>query len=93
MNRTLLDNYVSEFYPEYDSVVVFEDLDDALVGVGVGQDGVPKSVYDQDKIIEILMRDMTEEEAWEYFSFNIEGTKFSNTEVIYLTSIKKIESV
>lgn len=90
MERTSLDNYVDEFYPECDSVIVLEGLDDAFMGIGVGQDGIPKSVYDQDKIIEILMKDMTEEEAWEYFSFNIEGLKFSNTEVIYLTGLKKI---
>ena len=29
--------------------------------------------YDQDKIIEILMRDMTEEEAIEHFHFNVVG--------------------
>jgi hypothetical protein len=29
--------------------------------------------YDKDKIIEILMRDMSEEEAIEYFEYNILG--------------------
>jgi hypothetical protein len=35
--------------------------------------GVQAICYDQDKVIEILMRDMSEEEAIEYFEFNIAG--------------------
>lgn len=93
MNREKIDDYIDEFYPEYDSVIIFEGLDDSLIGIGVGQDGKPKSVYDQNKIYEILVeRDgMTYEEAVEFAEFNINGTKFSETEVIYVNTIKNIE--
>lgn len=92
MDREKIDAYVEEFYPEYDTVILFEDLDNTLIGIGVGQDGKPKSVYDVHKIIDCLVDGgMTEEESWEWFEFNIEGTKFSTTEVIYVNTIKHIE--
>lgn len=49
---------------------MFDDLDDAIVGVSTS-DNV---VYEFDKIIQILMeRDgMTYEEAVEYFDYNID---------------------
>jgi hypothetical protein len=93
MNREKLDDYIDTYYPEYDSVIIFDDLNDAFVGIGVGRDGTPKSIYDLNKIYEILMeRDgMSYEEAVEFSSFNIEGTLFSTTEVIYLNTVQHIE--
>lgn len=92
MNREKLDDYIDTYYPEYETVIVFDDLNDAFVGIGEGQDGKPKSVYDIHKIVEILMRDGCDyEEAMEYFEFNIRGCLFSETEVIYLNTIQHIE--
>ena len=59
---------IAELNPE---AIVWDDLDDAIIGYH--SDG--KVVYDQDKIIDILMeRDgMTSEDAIEHFHFNIGG--------------------
>jgi len=53
-----------------------DGFDDAVLGVAcVKQTGVYVLVYSRTKCIEILMtRDgMTEEDAQEYFDFNVEG--------------------
>jgi len=74
-----------------ESTLMADGFDDALVGV-VYKDGL-RCVYDEDKIIKILMKrdKMTHEEAVEYFEFNIEGAHMGPTTPIYMTSIKAIK--
>ena len=50
-----------------------DGFDEAVLGVAsrIGQPDV--LAYDTQKVIDILMRDMPEEEAWEYFDFNMAG--------------------
>jgi hypothetical protein len=57
-----------EDYPEMEFLVM-DGLDDAIIGV-VNDD---KVVYSTSKVIEVLMKEMDEEEAWEHFYFNISG--------------------
>lgn len=59
---------------EEDPDLLFCDgFDEALIGV-VTRFGIePVAAYDREKIIEILMRDMTRDEAEEFFSYNIIG--------------------
>lgn len=60
---------ISEEFPE---LLTADGFDEAILGVVQRMDTFAVC-YDQDKVIEILMRDMTEEEAIEYFEFNIAG--------------------
>lgn len=60
---------ISEEYPD---LLKADGFDEAILGV-VHRLGIQAICYDQEKVIEILMRDMSEEEAWEYFDFNIAG--------------------
>jgi|TARA_R110000868_G_scaffold18467_7_gene81170 hypothetical protein len=60
---------ISEEYPD---LLKADGFDEAIIGV-VQRLGIQAICYDQEKVIEILMRDMSEEEAWEYFDFNIAG--------------------
>lgn len=67
---TVLEQIIEQFDDE--ELLIANGFDEAVVGI------VPKTmqlVYDTDKIIEILMnRDgMSEEEAFDYFYYNIEG--------------------
>jgi hypothetical protein len=61
---------------EVEEVLVADGLDDALLGYAhrVGQP--PVAVYDAKKCIEVLMQTgpMTEDEAQEYFDFNVVGS-------------------
>lgn len=52
-----------------------DDLDDAIVGIAVRCGQPALYVYDSQKCVEVLMRNnkWSEEEALEWFSFNIEG--------------------
>ena len=60
--RKILDEYPEEGFLKADG------LDDAIIGVW--SEG--RLVYSVDKVIEILMEDMTEQEAIEFYEFNIE---------------------
>jgi hypothetical protein len=61
---------ISEEYPD---LLKADGFDEAILGV-VQRMGIQAICYDEDKVIEILMKDgMTLEEAVEYFEFNIAG--------------------
>lgn len=54
--------------------VLFADgFDEALIGTARKISGNLIAVYDREKCLEVLSRDMSPEEAEEYFSFNVEG--------------------
>jgi hypothetical protein len=55
-------------YPE-EGLIKADGFDDAIIGVSSDI----RIVYSLDKIIEILQKDMTEDEAVEFFYFNIES--------------------
>jgi hypothetical protein len=57
------------------SLTTARGLDDAIIGIGVRCGQPPVVVYAVDRVIEILMtRDgMTNEEAIEFYEYNIEG--------------------
>lgn len=66
---------IAENYP--DVPLLFLDpssFDKAIVGI-VSQFNSPVVCYDQSKVIEILMKEdgMEEDEAWEYYYFNMTG--------------------
>lgn len=80
---TVLEQIIEQFDEE--ELLIANGFDEAVVGI------VPKTmqlVYDTDKIIKILMnRDgMSEEEAFDYFYYNIEGAYVGEkTPIIMLT--------
>ena len=60
---------ISEEYPE---LLKADGFDEAILGVVQRMD-VQALCYDKDKVIEILMQDMSHEEAVEYFEYNVAG--------------------
>jgi len=76
---------ISEEYPE---LMTADGFDEAILGV-VHSMGTMAVCYDQDKIIEILMKDMSEEEAWEYFDFNIAGAYVGEHTPFFLEKMEK----
>jgi hypothetical protein len=58
---------------EYPDLLKMDNFDEAIIGV-VERIGLEAICYDKDKVIEILMREMTEEEALDYFQFNMIGS-------------------
>ena len=71
---------ISEQFPE---LLKADGFDEAILGV-VERIGVQAICYDLDKVIEILMRDMSEEDAWEYYEFNIAGAWVGESTPLFL---------
>lgn len=62
MLQNILDHYGEE------SFLIADGFDEAIIGVDeIGM----RLIYSVKKCIEILCRDMPEEEAWEHFSYNV----------------------
>lgn len=80
-------DYLSEFE---DDVMVLEpsQFDEAIVGTVSRVDRSPVVCYSVDKIVEILMEDgMSQEEAYEYYEYNILGAYIGEGTPMFLASI------
>lgn len=55
-----------------ENVLLADGFEEALIGIAL-QFNTSIAVYDRDKCIEILAREMSYEEAVEYFEFNVQG--------------------
>ena len=78
-----------ELVAEANEDMLFADgFDDALVGY-IERAGMPSiACYDKDKCIEILAKDMTYEEAEEYFYFNTAGAYVGENTPCFFTRIE-----
>ena len=73
---------------EYNEEALSADgFEDALIGVAEVHNRPPLAVYDRDKCLNVLMdRDgMTEEEAEEFFTYNVSGSWVGEHTPIYVT--------
>ena len=68
---------------EYPDLLKADGFDEAIIGV-VQRIGLEAICYDLNKVISILMREMTEEEAWEYYHFNIAGAWVGESTPVFL---------
>jgi hypothetical protein len=65
---------IENFLTEDETVHLPDGMDEAFVGIA-RQFNIPFAVYDRQKCIELLMKDMDSfEEAEEYFNFNISSS-------------------
>ena len=78
-----------EMVAEANEDMLFADgFDDALVGY-IERAGMPSiACYDKDRCIEILAKDMTHEEAVEYFYFNTAGAYVGENTPCFFTRIE-----
>ena len=77
---------LEKFLHDDETVLLADGFEDAFVGIG-RQFGKPVGVYDKIKCIQILINDgMSEDEANEYFSFNVEGAYVGESTPIFLES-------
>jgi len=60
---------ISEYNPE---AILFDDLDDALIGVGQQHGSQTVAIYDKEKCIDIFYRNFLVTEAVEWFEYNVE---------------------
>ncbi len=82
---------VFEFLQQFGmDALVADGFDDAIVGVVV-DDEHPKVVYDSYKCVDILIEDgMTQNEAQEYFDYNVSGAYVGRQTPIFIHPISGI---
>jgi hypothetical protein len=69
---------------EYPDVMTMDGYDDAIIGV-VERIGLEVVCYDLDKVIEILIKQgMNEEDAWEWYQFNMVGSWVGEKTPVFL---------
>jgi len=78
-----VDNIIEELLGEDETVLKADGFDEAFVGIG-RKFGKPHAVYDREKCIEILTENMSEEDAEEYFQYNVEGAWVGDETPIFL---------
>jgi hypothetical protein len=71
ITRSELDDFVDENYPDED-ILIPDGFEEAFVGIAM-QFNKAIAIFDKQKCIEILCRDMSREDALEYFYYNVEG--------------------
>lgn len=82
--KTWMNQICEDYCPDH-TMEWLDDLDDALVGVGIKYKK-PIAVYDRNDCIHLLMvqKQLTEEEAEEYFDFHISGAYRGEDTPIFL---------
>jgi hypothetical protein len=86
----MTDNELTEKVTEAldeEEITLADGFADAFLGIG-RQFGKPIAVYSRSKCIEVLMRDMDEEQAEEYFEFNMTGAWIGESTPIYLEELE-----
>ena len=80
---------LNELLGEDSEALLCDGFEDAIIGVAERINLDPVVAYDVDKIIEILMKrdDMTDEEALEYFYFNIKDAWMGEGTPIFITKL------
>jgi hypothetical protein len=93
MNRKEIDFYISTTYP--DIPFLFADgFDEAIIGVAQTFHSF-SIAYDKNKCIEVLMKEtdftqsMSEEEAIEYFDYNVVGSYVGEHTPTFIEIIKE----
>jgi hypothetical protein len=72
--QSIIERYQDESFLKADG------FDEAIIGV---DENAMRLVYSVTKCIEILMREMSHEDAIEYFSFNVSGSNFGDKTPIW----------
>ena len=67
-----------------DGALLADGFSEALIGMGT-RFAYDVAVYDYEKCIEILERDMSREDAEEYFDFNVSGAYVGDNTPVFVT--------
>ena len=74
MTKDQLQSVIEDMIADDENVLLADGFENAFVGISRQFMNSPIAVYDRKKCIDILMEDMSEEEAEEYFEFNVQGS-------------------
>jgi len=85
-------NIREELAGEWDTELLFlseEEFDEAIIGVAERIGDEPVVAYDTTKIVAILSRSMSVDEAYEFFEFNILGAYVGQKTPMFVTTMFK----
>jgi hypothetical protein len=74
---------IEEVIGDDESILLADGFEDAFLGIG-RQFNTAFAIYDREKCIEILMKNMSNEEAEEYFCFNVQGAWVGEQTPVFL---------
>ena len=72
---------------EDEECLLADGFNDAVIGIVYGLE--PKAVYSVKKIVDILMEDMSYEDAVEYFEYNVAGSYLGDKTPLYVYDIQE----
>jgi hypothetical protein len=82
IDKAKLQEWVADFNEE---ALFANGCEEAIVGVAERCGQPALVVYDVDKVLEILARDMTKSEAVEFFNFNVIGAWMGENTPLFLS--------
>lgn len=88
----ILNKKITELVGEDEPIILADGFESAFIGVA-HQFTTAFAVYDRKKCIEILMKDMTSEEAEDYFDFNVRGAYVGENTPAFLNSASHALSI
>ena len=72
---------------EDEECLLADGFNDAVIGIVYGLE--PKAVYSVKKIVDILMEDMSYDDALEHFEYNIAGSYVGEKTPLYIYDIQE----
>ena len=70
--------------------LIADGYDKAILGIGQ-QSNKHFIIYDKEKVLQILMQDMTREDAVEFFDFNIVGSYVGELTPVFLETLDDLD--
>lgn len=80
----MIDN---KYFDLAEGAVMLDGFDDCIVGISESFGEEPRFIYSKKQIITKLMGDMNEEDAVEYYYYNIVGGMFGTQNPIFIQDI------
>jgi len=80
----MIDN---KYFDLAEGAVMLDGFDDCIVGISESFGEEPRFIYSKKQIITKLMEDMNEEDAVEYYYYNIVGGMFGTQNPIFIQDI------
>lgn len=75
MTRDEINTFIEGAVSDEDTVLLADGLDEAFIGLSQEDGDKPRAVYSIERCINVLSDEMPEDEATEYFWFNVAGAK------------------
>ena len=90
-NRRQIESFIEAMYPDDPKdIELVPNMDQAFLGLTSlpSDSSITVAVYDRDKCVDLVSKDMPEDEAEEHFERNIEGAYVGKPGPLFVTLIK-----